>query len=88
MINDFEKSVFALHPQIEAIKQKLIDFGAVYAAMSGSGSSVFGLFQGEQRLQNEFPDWFVGCVKMWRKFFIIRCGATKTFDNQNFLQIR
>ena len=42
--NDFEESVFAAHPEIAAIKQTLYDFGAVYAAMSGSGSAVFGLF--------------------------------------------
>lgn len=45
LINDFERSVFALHPEIAAIKEKLYDLGAVYAAMSGSGSSLFGLFR-------------------------------------------
>lgn len=45
LVNDFEQSVFALHPEIGAIKQKLYDMGAVYAAMSGSGSAVFGLFR-------------------------------------------
>lgn len=45
LTNDFEKSVFALHPEIGAIKQRLYDLGAVYAAMSGSGSSLFGLFR-------------------------------------------
>lgn len=44
LFNDFEPSVFALHPEIEALKDKFYDQGAVYAAMSGSGSSVFGLF--------------------------------------------
>jgi 4-diphosphocytidyl-2-C-methyl-D-erythritol kinase len=44
LTNDFERSVFALHPEIAAIKEKLYDLGAVYAAMSGSGSSLFGLF--------------------------------------------
>jgi len=43
--NDFEQSVFALHPEIGAIKERLYDMGAVYAAMSGSGSAVFGLFR-------------------------------------------
>lgn len=42
--NDFEKSVFPQHPTIAAIKENLYKQGAVYAAMSGSGSSVFGLF--------------------------------------------
>ncbi len=45
MVNDFEQSVFARFPAINDIKQKLISAGAVYAAMSGSGSSVFGIFK-------------------------------------------
>ena len=44
LINDFEQTVFPLHPEIAAIKQRLLDAGAIYAAMSGSGSTVFGLF--------------------------------------------
>lgn len=42
--NDFEKSVFEAHPIIAEIKQQLIDCGAQYASMSGSGSTVFGIF--------------------------------------------
>lgn len=45
LTNDFEKSVFAIHPKIGSIKQRLYDLGAVYAAMSGSGSALFGLFR-------------------------------------------
>lgn len=44
LINDFEQTVFPIHPEIAEIKQRLLDAGAVYAAMSGSGSTVFGLF--------------------------------------------
>ena len=44
LINDFEQTVFPLHPEIAEIKQRLLHAGAVYAAMSGSGSTVFGLF--------------------------------------------
>jgi 4-diphosphocytidyl-2-C-methyl-D-erythritol kinase len=44
MVNDFEASVFRLYPVIREIKESLYAQGAVYAAMSGSGSSVFGLF--------------------------------------------
>ena len=43
--NDFEDTVFVAHPEIAEIKQRLLDAGAVYAAMSGSGSTVFGLFE-------------------------------------------
>jgi 4-diphosphocytidyl-2-C-methyl-D-erythritol kinase len=45
LVNDFEQTVFPLHPEIAEIKQRLLDAGAMYAAMSGSGSTVFGLFQ-------------------------------------------
>jgi len=45
LTNDFEQSVFALHPEIGAIKDRLYELGAVYAAMSGSGSSLYGLFR-------------------------------------------
>ena len=43
--NDFEVPVFESHPQIKAIKEKLYTQGAVYAAMTGSGSTVFGIFE-------------------------------------------
>lgn len=43
--NDFEKTVFAKYPQIEQVKMKLYQTGALYAAMSGSGSSVFAIFE-------------------------------------------
>ncbi len=43
--NDFEQSVFAKHPLIGEIKEQLYQQGALYAAMSGSGSSVYGLFK-------------------------------------------
>ena len=42
--NDFERSVFAAHPAIGRVKRSLLEAGAVYASMSGSGSAVFGLF--------------------------------------------
>ena len=45
LINDFEKTVFPLHPEIAEIKKRLQDAGAMYTAMSGSGSTVFGLFE-------------------------------------------
>ncbi len=45
--NNFEKPVFEKYPLIKNIKQKLYEKGAVYAAMSGSGSTVFGIFNNE-----------------------------------------
>ncbi len=44
-VNDFEKTVFPKHPIIGEIKKRLLDAGAYYASMSGSGSTVFGLFK-------------------------------------------
>ena len=49
--NDFEVSVFASHPVIKELKQELLDAGALYAAMSGSGSTVFGIFATEEQAQ-------------------------------------
>lgn len=61
MKNDFEKSVFANHPQMEKIKEELYNMGAVYASMSGSGSAFFGLFTEQQDIEDiekKFPGMF------------------------------
>lgn len=54
LINDFEESVFKAHPQIQQIKQTLLTHGAFYASMSGSGSTVFGLFNEPVQLKENF----------------------------------
>ena len=60
MYNDFEKSIFPQFPEIEKIKNKLYDLGALYASMSGSGSSVFGIFTNEQaELNHLFTDCYI-----------------------------
>jgi 4-diphosphocytidyl-2-C-methyl-D-erythritol kinase len=51
LINDFEEPVCKAHPEIAAIKQQLYDAGAVYACMTGSGSTVFGIFEKEPELK-------------------------------------
>jgi 4-diphosphocytidyl-2-C-methyl-D-erythritol kinase len=45
LINDFETPVFQLHPRLREIKEGLYTHGAVYAALSGSGSGLFGIFE-------------------------------------------
>ena len=45
LINDFESAIFEEHPSIKEIKEQLYKNGAVYASMSGTGSSVYGLFK-------------------------------------------
>jgi 4-diphosphocytidyl-2-C-methyl-D-erythritol kinase len=47
IINDFEASIFVNHPKIAELKSELLKLGALYASMSGSGSSVFGVFKQE-----------------------------------------
>ena len=44
LVNDFEETVFAKHPELAAIKKSLYDSGAVYASMSGSGSALFAIY--------------------------------------------
>lgn len=60
LVNDFEASIFPQYPQIEAIKNMLYENGAEYASMSGSGSSVFGLFNPNTTLPqlDVIKDWF------------------------------
>jgi 4-diphosphocytidyl-2-C-methyl-D-erythritol kinase len=48
--NDFEKNIFALYPEIAEIKENMYLQGALYASMSGSGASVFGLFKEKQNV--------------------------------------
>lgn len=45
LVNDFEETVFPHHPEIPAIKKSLYESGAVYAAMSGSGSALFAIYR-------------------------------------------
>ena len=53
--NDFEEGVFSEYPQIKIIKEQLYQQGAVYASMSGSGSTVYGLFNTHTQPQFDFP---------------------------------
>ncbi len=53
--NDFEQAVFEKFPEIDWIKKTMYESGAVYASMSGSGSSVFGLFKANEIPNFNFP---------------------------------
>ena len=64
LVNDFEQSVFTLHPEIGAIKEQLYSLGAIYAAMSGSGSAVFGLFREDIKIGEHFPEMFTYCGRL------------------------
>ncbi len=54
LINDFEGPIFSMHPELKQIKSELYKQGAVYAAMSGSGSALFGLFESTIDLSEKF----------------------------------
>ena len=55
VVNDFENTVFDKFPEIGGIKDMLYQSGALYASMSGSGSSVYGIFQKESTPAINFP---------------------------------
>ena len=61
LVNNFEPSVFAALPQLWLIKARLIDAGAQYAAMSGSGSTIFGIFESD-KLAETAADTFADCA--------------------------
>jgi len=65
LVNDFEKPIFKIHPELAEIKQKLYDLGAVYAAMSGSGSAIFGIFkQHPEGIESQFKEMFCEVLKL------------------------
>lgn len=65
LVNDFEAPIFAMHPELAAIKQSLYDAGAVYSAMSGSGSALFGIFREQPTgLEKEFEGMFCQVMKL------------------------
>lgn len=58
MVNDFEESIFVGHPLLAEIKAELYRQGAVYASMSGSGSTLFGLFRSRPCCEQVFAEHF------------------------------
>lgn len=57
--NDFEPHIFAAHPAIAELKKMMLDAGAVYASMSGSGSTVFGIFESRPELNINTNNYLV-----------------------------
>jgi len=64
LVNDFEETVFAKYPEIAAIKSELYSMGATYACMSGSGATVFALFENAPDLSDKFANCFVHTSKL------------------------
>jgi len=67
LVNDFEKPVFEKYPKVGAIKKKLYAAGADYASLSGSGSTVFGIFKGEVPKLEWEPGYFVKDLNLGTK---------------------
>jgi 4-diphosphocytidyl-2-C-methyl-D-erythritol kinase len=67
-VNDLEKTVFTAFPEIERVKNTLIELGAEKALMSGSGASVFGIFDNEETRQTAFKA--LGERPNWRSFVV------------------
>jgi 4-diphosphocytidyl-2-C-methyl-D-erythritol kinase len=71
IVNDFEKTVSIGHPLIKSIKKTLYSSGAVYSSMSGSGSTVYGIF-------NEKP-----VIPVNLRTFVIYEGTFQTISTQS-----
>lgn len=57
--NDFEEIVFSEHPEIESIKTRLYELGALYASLTGSGSAVYGIFDKQMDPETQFKNYFI-----------------------------
>ena len=68
LINDFEASVFPVEPEIARVKKTLLDLGAFQAMMSGSGASVFAIFDKEETRQAAIKALEIEST--WRKFVV------------------
>ena len=65
LTNDFELPVFELHPEMQEIKKVLYNNGAKYAAMSGSGSTIYGIFEKDSIPTIKFPEnYFVKTIQL------------------------
>lgn len=64
VVNDFEPSVFTKFPKIKELKEEIYKMGAKYASMSGSGSSVYGIFDFQPEFEGMFEDCFVVCGEL------------------------
>lgn len=63
IVNDFEPSVFENHNEIAQVKEELYALGAIYASMSGSGATVYGIFDKEIELPKDLPIVWCGQLK-------------------------
>lgn len=76
-VNDFEKTIFKLEPEIGRVKRKLLDLDAAVALLSGSGASVFAVFDEKSRLQSAFAA--LKNERDWRKF-VVRTISRREYE--------
>jgi 4-diphosphocytidyl-2-C-methyl-D-erythritol kinase len=74
-VNDLEKTVFTAFPEIERVKNALVELGAKQALMSGSGASVFGIFDNEETRQTALKA--LGRESNWRSFAVAAITRAK-----------
>jgi 4-diphosphocytidyl-2-C-methyl-D-erythritol kinase len=82
LINDFESSVFPAEPEIARVKKALLELGAVQALMSGSGASVFAMFDKEETRQAALKALEI--ESNWRRFAV---ATVSREEYQNTLRI-
>jgi 4-diphosphocytidyl-2-C-methyl-D-erythritol kinase len=68
LTNDFERTVFAALPEVKRVKDTLLELGAVNAAMSGSGASVFAIF--DKKETRQAAQKALEQESTWRKFAV------------------
>jgi 4-diphosphocytidyl-2-C-methyl-D-erythritol kinase len=75
LINDFERTVFDAHPEIKRVKDTLLELGAANAAMSGTGASVFAIFDNKETRQT--AQKALDHESTWRKFVVSTISRDK-----------
>lgn len=81
LTNDFERTVFSAHPEIENVKNTLLGLGAANAALSGSGASVFAVFEKEETRQAAIKA--LDQASTWRKFAVSTISRSKYCEALN-----
>jgi len=64
ILNDFEEYAFVRYPLIGMLKEELYRAGAIFSLMSGSGSTVYGIFRGKQKLPDKLKEYVI-----WKGLF-------------------
>ncbi len=65
VVNDFENTIFPLHPELADVKELFYDRGALYASMSGSGSALYGIFGDEEKAKKASEDFRSTYEDVW-----------------------